>query len=84
MLRKSFVAPLNSKSSCEPGASDNVLVVSVPTLAPGVIRPFAATLIPPLIVPVPPSVPPEATVTSPPASEPFTRSVPALTVVAPE
>ena len=58
-------------------------MVSVPALLPGARMPPETTVTLPAIVPLPPRVAPLATVTRVFPSEPFTRRVPALTLVAP-
>ena len=57
--------------------------MSVPGLLPGARLPPLRIETEPPIVPLPPSVPPLCTVTAVVPSEPFTRSVPADTVVVP-
>ena len=73
----------SSKFEFDPATRFRLATVSVPGLFPGARLPPSWMETAPPIVPLPPSVAPVCTVTAVAPSEPFTRSVPFVTVVAP-
>ena len=78
------VAPLTSAERVEPLLKLTLPVLMMLGLRPGDTMPPLATVTVPATVPVPPRVPVLFTATAlPDASEPFTKSVPALIAVAP-